>query len=39
MVDDNHVGVIYETSHTNGKTTNRGIGFIILPLDEIVNAE
>ena len=38
MVDEDHVGVIYETSHTNSKTGNRGIGFIILPLDEVVNA-
>ena len=39
MVDDNHVGVIYETCHNNGHNGNRGIGFIILPLDDIVNAE
>lgn len=38
MVDDDHVGIIYETSHTNGKTGNRGIGFIILPITEILNA-
>lgn len=39
MVDDDHVGVIYETCHNNGKNGNRGIGFIILPLDDIVNAK
>ena len=38
MVDEDHVGVIYETCHNNGKNGNRGIGFIILPLDEVVNA-
>lgn len=36
MVDDKNVGIIYETSHTNGKNGNRGIGFIILPLSEIL---
>jgi hypothetical protein len=39
MVDDDHLGIIYETSHTNSKNGNRGIGFIILPLDEVVNAK
>lgn len=39
MVDDNHVGIVYETCHNNGKNGNRGIGFIILPLDDIVNAK
>ena len=39
MVDDDHLGVVYETCHTNGKNGNRGIGFIILPLDEVVNAK
>ena len=38
MVDEDHLGVIYETSHNNGKNGNRGIGFIILPLEEIMNA-
>ncbi len=38
MVDDDHVGIIYETCHNNGKASNRGIGFIILPLEEIVTA-
>ena len=39
MVDDEHLGVIYETCHTNGKNGNRGIGFIILPMDEVMSAE
>ena len=39
MVDDDHIGIIYETCHTNEKNGNRGIGFIIIPLDEVVNAE
>ena len=38
LVDDDHLGIIYETCHNNGKSGNRGIGFIILPLDEVVNA-
>ena len=38
MVDEDHLGVIYETCHNNGKNGNRGIGFIILPLAEIMNA-
>ena len=38
MVDENNLGIIYETCHNNGKNGNRGIGFIILPLDEIMNA-
>ena len=39
MVDDKNLGVIYETCHTNGRNGNRGIGFIILPLEDIVNAK
>lgn len=39
MVDDQNLGVIYETCHNSGKNGNRGIGFIILPLDEVVNAK
>ena len=39
MVDADHVGIIYETCHNNGKNGNRGIGFIIIPLDEVVNAK
>ena len=38
MVDADNVGIIYETCHNNGKNGNRGIGFIIIPLDEVVNA-
>ncbi|MBQ2380647.1 MAG: exo-alpha-sialidase, partial [Akkermansia sp.] len=38
MVDADHVGIIYETCHNNGHNGNRGIGFIILPLEEVVNA-
>ena len=39
MTDPDHVGIIYETCHNNGKNGNRGIGFIIIPLDEVVNAK
>ena len=39
MVDDDHVGVVYETCHNNGKNGNRGIGFTIIPLADIVNAK
>ena len=39
MVDADHVGIIYETCHNSGKNGNRGIGFIIIPLDEVVNAK
>jgi hypothetical protein len=39
MVDEDNVGIIYETCHNNGKNGNRGIGFIIIPLDEVVNAK
>jgi sialidase-1 len=38
MVDDEHLGIIYETCHTNGKNGNRGIGFIILPMAEVMSA-
>ncbi len=37
MVDDDNVGIIYETCHI--KNGARGIGFVILPLDDIVNAK
>ena len=37
MTDADHVGVIYETCHTNGKTGNRGIGFIRIPLETVVS--
>ena len=39
MVDDEHLGIIYETCHTNGKNGNRGIGFIILPMAEVMSAK
>ena len=39
MVDADHVGIIYETCHNSGKNGNRGIGFIIIPIDEVVNAK
>ena len=39
MTDPENVGIIYETCHNNGKNGNRGIGFIIIPLDEVVNAK
>lgn len=39
MTDPDHVGVIYETCHTNGETNYRGIGFIRLPLESVVTGE
>ena len=39
LTDPDHVGVIYETCHTNGDTGYRGIGFIRLPLETIVTGE
>lgn len=36
MVDENNVGIIYETSHNNNVRKERGIGFIILPLSEVL---
>ena len=39
MTDPDHVGVIYETCHTNGDTNYRGIGFLRLPLKTIVTGE
>ncbi|MBR3925823.1 MAG: exo-alpha-sialidase [Akkermansia sp.] len=36
LTDDNHVGIIYETCHNNGKNGNRGIGFIRIPLETVV---
>ncbi len=38
MVDDEHLGIIYETCHNNGMNGNRGIGFIILPMAEVMSA-
>jgi sialidase-1 len=39
LTDPDHVGVIYETCHTNGDTNYRGIGFLRLPLKTIVTGE
>ncbi len=39
LTDPDHVGVIYETCHTNGDTGYRGIGFLRLPLKTIVTGE
>lgn len=36
MTDAEHVGIIYETCHNNGKTGHRGIGFIRIPLETVV---
>ncbi len=39
MTDDEHVGIIYETCHTNGKTGHRGIGFLRIPLETVVTGK
>ena len=39
MTDPDHVGIIYETCHTNGKTGARGIGFIRIPIETIVTGK
>ena len=39
MTDPDHVGIIYETCHTNGKTGNRGIGFIRIPIESIMTGK
>ena len=39
MTDPDHVGIIYETCHTNGKTGARGIGFIRIPIEMIVTGK
>ena len=39
MTDPDHVGIIYETCHTNGKNGARGIGFIRLPLETVVTGK
>lgn len=39
LTDPAHVGIIYETCHTNGETPYRGIGFIRLPLESIVTGK
>ena len=39
MTDPDHVGIIYETCHTNGKNGARGIGFVRIPLETIVTGK
>lgn len=39
MTDPDHVGVIYETCHTQADRSERGIGFIRLPLETIVTGK
>jgi sialidase-1 len=39
MTDPDHVGIIYETCHTNGKNGARGIGFIRIPIETIVTGK
>lgn len=39
MADDKHVGIFYETCHTNGKNGCRGIGFIRIPLETVVTGK
>lgn len=39
MTDPDHVGIIYETAHTNGETSYRGIGFIRVPLETVVTGK
>ena len=39
LTDPDHVGIIYETCHTNGDTNYRGIGFIRLPLETVVTGK
>ena len=39
MVDAEHVGIIYESTHVSENSDMHGIGFIILPLKDVVNAE
>ena len=39
MTDPDHVGIIYETCHTNGDTNYRGIGFIRLPLETVMTGQ
>lgn len=39
MTDDEHVGIFYETCHTNGKNGCRGIGFIRIPLETVVTGK
>ena len=39
MTDPDHVGIIYETCHTNGKNGARGIGFVRIPIETIVTGQ
>ena len=39
MTDPDHVGIIYETCHTNGKNGARGIGFVRIPIETIVTGK
>lgn len=39
MTDPDHVGIIYETCHTNGQTGCRGIGFLRVPLEAVMTGE
>ncbi len=39
MTDPDHVGIIYETCHTNGKSGARGLGFIRIPIETIVTGK
>ena len=39
MTDPEHVGIIYETCHTTASRSERGIGFIRLPLETIVTGK
>lgn len=39
MTDPEHVGIIYETCHTNGKNGARGIGFIRIPIESIMTGK
>ena len=39
QTDPDHVGIIYETCHTNGKNGARGIGFVRIPIETIVTGK
>ena len=39
MTDPDTVGIIYETSHTNGKNGACGIGFIRIPIESIMTGK
>lgn len=36
MVDDEHVGIIYESTHVSETNDMHGIGFIIVPLKTVL---